>query len=377
MSKPTLKMRLKTEAPKESRALKPKTTSQGQAPIKNKGRRVYSLVNPVVPDPTVNLLITRNTIIQLKISRSELDQYEQYGNWENNTIKLGEFQDSVPVAANSSAPVSEVPIVSVAPAADSSGSEPKKHPFSRFKGFTTKTRSSTQTDHHTQRSLNDSSYRRNLIINSGIIRKVSSIMSGFESEWPNTSQYDCWYCCYNFKTAPVGIPERMSKIDEQTVFHLYGNFCSYNCACRYLTPQNMDDLAMVQCQLDHNQSDQKAEQMQLLELLCHLETGHEYNQKIKPAPPRLTLARFGGKLSIDEFRSNFQHHNQFHIYKSPLVPIAYEMEEVDNIIKSTKPKRKNTTVALDQDRLDQAYAQLAKQRKNFPLLRFQRLKDNS
>ena len=88
--------------------------------------------------------------------------------------------------------------------------------------------------------------RKDLIINSGVKRSAKPIMNIYNQCWPSNSTYACWYCCNKFNTTPVGIPQ----IFINNEFHCYGNFCSYNCAKRYLRPQSEDDLAMLQTSSD-------------------------------------------------------------------------------------------------------------------------------
>lgn len=53
----------------------------------------------------------------------------------------------------------------------------------------------------------------------------------FYKDWTPTSHYYCWYCCHPFNTVPVYLP--VSRDPRTLVFHLCGNFCSWNCAKAY------------------------------------------------------------------------------------------------------------------------------------------------
>lgn len=195
--------------------------------------------------------------------------------------------------------------------------------------------------------------RKDLIINPGIKRQSKPIMSIYTGDWPKHSSYACWYCCHKFNTTPVGIPHLLIE----TVFHCYGNFCSYNCAKKYLNPRNEDDISMLQTSCDVVLEDDKSEKLQLLELMCHIELRTELDDCIKPACSRLSLLAFGGTLTIEEFRENFKTHDSYHVFKSPLVPISYQMEECRDKVERKK-QRKN--VSLDTLKIERAFSELEK-----------------
>lgn len=197
--------------------------------------------------------------------------------------------------------------------------------------------------------------RKDLIINSGVKRSSKPIMQVYAHGWPAHSSYACWYCCHTFNTTPVGIPQLLINM----VFHCYGNFCSYNCAKRYLRPETEDDMAMLQTANDTFIEDDLGERMQLLELLCHIETGSPLDQPIKAAPRRLTLNMFGGTKTIEEFRANFLTNDSYHVFQSPLVPISYQMEECND---KTDRKRRQR-VSLDTVKIERAFSELAEKAK--------------
>ena len=203
------------------------------------------------------------------------------------------------------------------------------------------------------------SARRDLIINSGVKRLSKPIMNTYNNGWPSYSPYACWYCCHKFNTTPVGIPHLLINNE----FHCYGNFCSYNCAKRFLRPRSEDDLAMLQTTNDIYIDDDLGDKLQLLELLYHIETDHPLRDSIKPAPSRLTLTLFGGDKSIEEFRENFASNNSYHIFRAPLVPISYQMEEcVDRT--DGYNKKKHQRVSLDTMRIERAFRELTEKRES-------------
>ena len=53
--------------------------------------------------------------------------------------------------------------------------------------------------------------------------------SNSDKEWPQSIDINCWWCRHSFDTQPVSLPEKL--IDS--VFHLQGCFCSFNCALKH------------------------------------------------------------------------------------------------------------------------------------------------
>jgi hypothetical protein len=201
--------------------------------------------------------------------------------------------------------------------------------------------------------------RKDLIINSGIKRTSQEPLQVFSDSWPMTSPYACWYCCHTFETTPVGIPSILTNY----VFRCYGNFCSYNCAKRYLCPlkDDEDDMASMQSSNDLFKGDDQGEKLQLLELLYHLETNADLDEPIKTSPRRLILRMFGGTKTIEEFRDSFKTNTTYHTFKMPLASMAYHMEECVDTKSETRRKFKN--MSLDVARLEQAYEELMKERR--------------
>ena len=99
---------------------------------------------------------------------------------------------------------------------------------------------------------------------------------------PVTTSIACFWCSHNFTWRPSVIPER----EEKGVYRVYGNFCSPTCAMSYILNESLD-------------SHVRWERIALLHRLY----GHLYSAgRIFPAPPRESLAHFGGPMSIQQFR---------------------------------------------------------------------------
>ena len=206
--------------------------------------------------------------------------------------------------------------------------------------------------------------RKDLIINAGVRRKFQPLLQLYSNSWPTHSTYACWYCCHTFQTTPVGIPQMM--VDD--AFYCYGNFCSYNCAMRYLLPNDEDDFAQLQTCTDRFVSDDLSDKIQMLELLCHVETGLAFDECIKMAPKRLTLQLFGGTKSIEEFRNNFKTHTTYHLFRSPMVPISYQMEECSGSSITADNSRNTRKSVINISKLERAYTALLNERKDGAVL---------
>ena len=193
--------------------------------------------------------------------------------------------------------------------------------------------------------------RKDLIINDGVKRHAHPLMKVYAESWPTYSPYVCWVDCHAFDTTPVGIPHMLIGNE----FHCYGNFCSYNCAMRYLCPEDEDDITMLSSTTDYFVNDDLSDKKQLLELLCHIETAAPFFEPIKKAPRRLVLKIFGGTQTIEEYRENFHTHTNYHIFRSPMVPISYQMEEC---VDKNEGRAKLRGVSITSQKLERAYINL-------------------
>lgn len=152
-------------------------------------------------------------------------------------------------------------------------------------------------------------------------RKVKNIMDFFKNNWLEKSPYACWNCTEHFDSFPIGIP---LNINDSGKFNLCGNFCSFSCAARYLVETETGEIMH--------------ERMTMLNLLAKKLTGNnEYDINI--ASSKLVLKKFGGTQSIDEYRcNNSTNYKEIQIYKPPLSPILYLMEEYVNQVKKDYKK---------------------------------------
>ena len=178
----------------------------------------------------------------------------------------------------------------------------------------------------------------NCFMNNNSIKKknITPIMMYYNEynkrkEWPKVSNIKCFWCCHNFDNIPCALPYSY----KDSVYYVYGNFCSPECAAAYNFESGADDKDM----------------WERYSLLNHL-----YSQiydtpdlTIKLAPPRQSLKIFGGKLTIDEFRDcNVDYLKNYKIVLPPMVSIIPSLEE----IKKDSLKKSDTYYApLDKERI--------------------------
>jgi hypothetical protein len=119
----------------------------------------------------------------------------------------------------------------------------------------------------------------------------------------------CFWCTYDFDNPPVYIPKHYIKES----YHVYGCFCSPECAAAHLMEENID-------------SSTKFERYQLLN---HIYSKiYDYTKNIKPSPnPYYMLEKYYGNLSIQEYRSLLKNERLFLIVDKPLTRVLPELHE--------------------------------------------------
>jgi len=149
---------------------------------------------------------------------------------------------------------------------------------------------------------------------------VSFSSSQVSHTLPERSDVFCFWCCHAFEGRPCVIPQAC----EDTVWKVYGNFCSPSCSLSYLLTQVMDTHI-------------RWERIALMNRL------YGTAGRVYPAPARETLTTFGGTFSINEFRNIIDERRlRVDITIPPMVSILASMD--------TKPidfyetSIKNTTV---------------------------------
>jgi len=144
--------------------------------------------------------------------------------------------------------------------------------------------------------------------------------------WTEKTDICCWWCCHKFDDVPLSLPEKLYN----DTFHVFGCFCSFNCAAAYNV--NLNDYKIW-------------ERLSLLKLLFN----KIYNKdtEILPAPPRKTLNIFGGHLNIEEFRSDLINFNKEYLYLiPPMISITPLIEESTRSGIGSGPTSANKTLSV-------------------------------
>ena len=127
-----------------------------------------------------------------------------------------------------------------------------------------------------------------------------------KQKWPNSTNIDCLWCCHSFDSFPFGIPIK----NYEDIFYMFGNFCSAECGAAY----NFDNI-------------NTCESYERYSLINYL---YSSNKEIKLAGPRLSIKKFGGQLSINEFRKNNNIYNKnYKLLIPPMISLIPLIEEVN------------------------------------------------
>jgi hypothetical protein len=135
----------------------------------------------------------------------------------------------------------------------------------------------------------------------------------------------CFWCTYEFDNPPIYIPKHFIK----ETYHVYGCFCSPECATAFLMEENIDS----------------STRFERYHLLNHIYSKiYDYKKNIKPAPkPHYMLEKFYGNLTIQEYRSLLKNERLFLVVDKPLTRILPELhEENDDFIINNKIIPSNT-----------------------------------
>lgn len=105
----------------------------------------------------------------------------------------------------------------------------------------------------------------------------------------------CYHCCHSFINKPCFLPYDYCQPLQR--YKLYGNFCSPNCAKAYALNSKTfsNKVYLIGC--------------------FYRKLYNNTNLKIKPAPSIHTLKCFGGTLTIEQFRENFDNNVVFNLTK--------------------------------------------------------------
>ena len=125
----------------------------------------------------------------------------------------------------------------------------------------------------------------------------------------DTTNISCWWCTEQFNTLPCFIPARYS--DDK--YYVFGCFCTYSCAKAYNS--SMDE---------HRTPIRTA----LINKLCAAIFGN--TDPIPLAPPREMLQKFGGPLTIHDFRNgSLLCKKEFKSTIPPIIPLVQTYDELN------------------------------------------------
>ena len=129
--------------------------------------------------------------------------------------------------------------------------------------------------------------------------------------WPpeNWRQLHCWNCCHALEAPPVPLATDFER--RTGAYRVYGIFCDFPCAKRYL--------------LEHV-SWTAGDKLLLLDELAH--DVFQCSEVIGPSPPRQRLKIFGGDMDIAEFRARNQA-RVMALLHPPLISLPEVYEHVD------------------------------------------------
>jgi hypothetical protein len=110
-----------------------------------------------------------------------------------------------------------------------------------------------------------------------------SVKTGETFKPPQKTDICCFWCTHSFEETPYFIPVK----EESGVYHIYGNFCSSECALSFVLKESLDTHV-------------RWERVSLLHRM------YKVPGRIYPAPPRESLERFGGPFSYEQFKTIIQ-----------------------------------------------------------------------
>ena len=141
----------------------------------------------------------------------------------------------------------------------------------------------------------------------------------------NNKKSACFWCTHDFDSPSIHIP----KFKIKGSYHVYGCFCSPECAVAHLMKEDID-------------TSSKFERYHLLNYIYAKIYG--YKRNIKPAPnPYYTLNKFCGNLTIKEYRELLQNENLLLVVDKPLTRILPELhEDNDDFLLNNKAIPSNT-----------------------------------
>jgi len=142
-----------------------------------------------------------------------------------------------------------------------------------------------------------------------IWKKLKQLEHKLHSNRINDKKCACFWCTCDFDNPQIYIP----KYYLRETYHVYGCFCSPECATAYLMKEQLD-------------TSTKFERYHLINNIYGNIYGYEKN--IKPSPnPYYVLDKYYGNLTIQEYRSLFKQDRLFLVVDKPLTRILPELHD--------------------------------------------------
>jgi hypothetical protein len=282
----------KVKAPRKKRSSRAKTSdSSSDTPSAPKKRGRKPKGGKVVKAPTVdeNVVVqTANIILHLKCGSDDLKNANFFSN------KCYEYDPS-----------------------DLSG---KIDPYEAEQtcGFETVPMSNSEHNkvHNTTNNNNNNnnnvciSISKNDDIDNVISQKLRTLARDLHTNNISDKKSACFHCTCDFDNPPIFIP----KHEISGTYHVYGCFCSPECAAGYLFQQR-----------DIDPSTRFERYALLNHIYCKI---YDYNKNIKPAPdPYYTLDKFFGNLNIQEYRRMLKNERLLLVVDKPLTRSLPELHE--------------------------------------------------
>jgi hypothetical protein len=164
--------------------------------------------------------------------------------------------------------------------------------------------------------------------------------------YPRSSRTVCWWDGEPFDSKPFFIPKAIieSEGKDEPSYSVYGNFSSPECAMAYLESEASLDPEV------------RWERTILLHEMCKRVYANK-KDRIRPALPRWTLRKYGGGLTIEEFRKvNTKSSEEFEIIYPPII-VDIPILKMNNVDKTSKVTKK---VLIQEERFKRAEDNLSK-----------------
>jgi hypothetical protein len=153
---------------------------------------------------------------------------------------------------------------------------------------------------------------------------------------PDRTDVYCYWCCHPFDSVPCVLPSDI----KETIWYVYGNFCSPECSTAYLFHERLD--SNVQWERYAMLNSLYSKDVEIAAGAC---------SGIRSAPKREVLRIFGGSMDIREFRAIIHEKKlRLDVLTPPMVsiiqtmdtkPIDFYDQSLRNVFVPTEARRLN------------------------------------